>query len=577
MRTPSCRTTAARILAPVLALGVLSSCSAQPGPPPIVEEPETTETTTTTAQPAARTKAAVGVEPLRNGLNPHMVADENSTVRDLAELTLPSAFSRGELNKDLLESAEVLDGEASTMTVRYVIAPAAQWSDGSPITGADFVYLWRGMTTTPGAVDPAGYRAIEDVRVSGSGGKTVDVVFREHTDTWPELFNYLLPSHLLDSRAEDFAVALADTIPSSAGRYMVDKVDRGAGVVALKRNDRFWGPDPANIDLLTLNFVRSTDLTADRLRSGQLAFVDHVPGETSWDAYSLLPNTQVRLTQGPRELGVTLSTNSPILGDKDVRRQFASLIDVPLISRIAASRSRDLAAADATTPLDGEPEALRAAVEKTGPVRIAADPRDDQAMPAARALADVLVRAGIDAEAVAADATDTATRLREGTVDAVVGWSLDGGTALWASKIQCPADDAEFVSGNLSGLCLPSTRGMADNILSGRIPAEDVRGTVSDTLRREVVWVPLLSERRIMALGRGITGPAPALDDWERGIDGAAQWTASETSPDNEPEEPADTAGDQDSDRDRDREQDRDRKDKRTDDEQSEPEPAEEQ
>ena len=118
---------------------------------------------------------------------------------------------------------------------------------------------------------------------------------------------------------------------------------------------------------------------------------------------------------------------------------------------------------------------------------------------------------------------------------------------------------------------------MADNILSGRIPAEDVRGTVSDTLRREVVWVPLLSERRIMALGRGITGPAPALDDWERGVDGAAQWTASETSPDNESDDESDgdTSGGEDRDSDNDR--DRDRKDKRTDDEQSEPESAEEQ
>ena len=570
MRTPSCRTTAARILAPVLALGVLSSCAAQPGPPPIVEESETSETTTTTAQPAARTKAAAGVEPLRNGLNPHLVADENSTVRDLAELTLPSAFSDGELNSDLLESAEVLEededseeGEEATsaMTVRYVIAPAAQWSDGSPITGADFVYLWRGMTTTPGTVDPAGYRAIEDVRVSGTGGKTVDVVFSESTEAWPELFNYLLPSHLLDSRADDFATALAETIPASAGRYMVDKVDRGAGVIALKRNDRFWAPYPASIDLLTLNFVRSTDLTADRLRSGQLAFVDHVPGETSWDAYSLIPDAQLRLVEGPRELGVTMSVNSPILGTKEVRREFASLIDVPLIARIAASRSRDLAAADPTLPLGHEPDALRAAAAESGPIRIAADPRDDQAMPAARAVADLLVRAGVEAETVAADATDTAQRLREGTVDAVVGWSLDGGAAVWASKIQCPDEDTDFVSGNLSGLCLPSTRAMSDNILSGRIPASEVRGAVTDTLRREAVWVPVLSERRIMALGQGITGPAPALDDWDHGVASAAQWKAAEPAAEDDDSDDSDDS----------------RKDDRSDDEQREPEPEHEQ
>ena len=114
---------------------------------------------------------------------------------------------------------------------------------------------------------------------------------------------------------------------------------------------------------------------------------------------------------------------------------------------------------------------------------------------------------------------------------------------------------------------------MADDILSGRIPAEDVPGAVSDTLRREVVWVPLLSERRIMALGRGITGPAPALDDWERGVDGAAQWTTTQTSSDAEPDD--DTSGDRDRDRESDSDKDGDRKDDRVDDERSEPEQQE--
>ncbi|WP_087116491.1 ABC transporter family substrate-binding protein [Corynebacterium urinipleomorphum] len=533
MRTPSCRAAATRILAPVLALGVLSSCSAQPGPPPIVEEPTTTETATTTVQPAARTEANVGVQPLRNGLNPHLAADDNSTVQDLAALTLPSAFDPGGINHDLLVSADVLPQEQVSaepgapeppaMTVRYVIAPAAQWSDGSPVTGADFVYLWRGMVSTPGVIDPAGYRAIRDIQVSGSG-KTVDVIFDEPVTTWPELFTHLLPSHLLDSRAADFATALSNTIPASAGRYMVDKVDRGAGVIALKRNDRFWAPDPAGIDLLTLNFVRSTNLTADRIRSGQLAFVDHVPGETSWDAYSLIPGAQLKLIEGPRELGVTFSVNSSILGSKDARRELASLIDVPLISRIAAGRERDLAAAAPTEPLEGEPEALRAAVAESGTLRIAADPRDDQAMPAARALADLLARAGINAEAVAIDTAETAKRLRAGTIDAVVGWSIDGGPGVWASKVQCAPQNEQFLSGNLSGLCLPSTRGLADDILTGRIPADEARAAVSETLRREAVWVPLLGERRIMVLGEGIIGPAPQLENWGEGIAGAARW-----------------------------------------------------
>lgn len=544
------------------ALGFVSACSANPGPPPIVEEETETETATTTETPGAngdaastgteRTEIEVGAEPLRNGLNPHLLADDTSAVRDIADLTLPSAFHGGEMDTDVLASAELIpvdtsaDPEAETattsaaapsasateaqdyarppaMVVRYEINPAAQWSDGSPITGADFVYLWRGMVSTPGTLDPAGYRAIREVRAGGTGAKRVDVVFDEPVEDWQSLFRHLLPSHLLDSNAIDFATALADTIPASAGRYMVDKVDRGAGLVRLNRNDRFWGEQPASIDFVNVTAVRSTEQVADRLRSGQLVFADHVPAETTLDTYSLVPGTQVRVVDGPRKLGVTMSTVSPILGDVEVRRQMRSLIDVDLIARIAAGRSRDLAAADPVAPLQGEPEGLRGAVDKHRALRIAADPRDGQAMPAARALVDVLKRNGIDAEAVAAEMTAIASKLPAGDIDAVVGWSRGTDRAEWASKIQCPESE-EYFAGNLSGLCTPGTDEIARQIVGGAVSLEEGEQLVTRELNREAVWIPLLSERRVAVLGSGITGSSPNLDEWTRGLAAAGQW-----------------------------------------------------
>ena len=76
----------------------LSACTANPGPPPIVEEETTTTTSTTAPAPAARSEVRVGVAPLRNGLNPHLAADENATVHDIAELTLPGVFVRQPLS-----------------------------------------------------------------------------------------------------------------------------------------------------------------------------------------------------------------------------------------------------------------------------------------------------------------------------------------------------------------------------------------------------------------------------------------------------------------------------------------------
>ena len=501
-----------------LSLSTVVACTANPGPPPIVEDETTTTTTTTPAStPSARSQARVGVQPLRNGLNPHLAADENATVRDIANLTLPSVFVPGpagwELNHDIAESAEETASDASAMTVRYQLNPAAQWSDGSPITGADFVYLWRGMTTTPGVVAPAAYHAIRDIEVSGAG-KTITVAFDEPVAEWQTLFTHLLPSHLLDSGAGDFATALAETIPVSAGRYLVDSVDRGAGTIVLNRNDRFWGEGPASIDILTLTGVRSTEQVADRLRSGQFVFVDHVPAETSFDTYSLIPDTQVRLDEGPRELGLVMSVSSPLLGELPARHKLASLIDVPLISRISSGRSEPAVPSLAErTAAAGEIPA-----SESRPVRIAADPRDGEAMPAARAIVDTLMSKGIPAETVTADLTDIARRLPEGEIDAVVTWSLHDSPAALASEIQCPD---EIVAGNLSGLCMPETDALAAEILSGT--AHDAQARINEVLAREAVWVPLLREQRIVALGTSLSTPS-LIDDPAATLAAAPSW-----------------------------------------------------
>ena len=499
----------------------LSACTANPGPPPIVEEETTTTTSTTAPAPAERSEVRVGVAPLRNGFNPHLAADENATVNDIAELTLPSPFMRGPegewlLNTNVAESADLVP-DTEQMTVRYQINPAAQWSDGSPLTGADFVYLWRGMVSTPGTVASAAYRAISDIRVSGSG-KTVDVVFAEPVQEWQFLFTHLLPSHLLDSGASDFATALASTIPASAGRYMVNSVDQAAGVIVLNRNDRFWGEGPAGIDILTLAAARSTDQVADRLRSGQYAFVDHVPGETSLDTYSLIPDTQVEMREGPRELGVTMSVDSPVLGELVAREALTSLIDVPLISRIASGRtSTPVESSRAASADPAESAAAIPATEKR-PLRIAADPRDSEAMPAARAIVDVLNGHDIPAEAVAADMTDIAKRLPGGEIDAVVGWSLPTSPSAWASAVQCPAEDG-IVAGNLSGLCLPETEALATDILQGDTDAKQV----ADLLKKEAVWLPLLREEHIVAMGTALSSPS-RIDEPDARLTAAPAW-----------------------------------------------------
>lgn len=523
-----------RVAAAMLAAGLLVGCSARPGPAPVVEpEPEptatTTTTTTTTSRPpsATRTSIGAGVEPLRNGLNPHLVGDSMATVESIADLVLPSAFWRGQMDTNLLVSAEEIDGPAA-QTVRYVISPAAQWSDGTPITGADFIYLWRALTTTPGVVDPAGYLAISDIRTS-DGGKTVDVDFHQRVDDFRPLFHHLLPSHLAEADASDFATAYFATIPASGGRYMVANVDRARGMITLHRNDRFWGHGAADTDVLSLKEVDSVNQGVDLLRTGQISYLDVVPEETSVAAYELLPDTQVRLVDGPGQLQLTFSVTSDILSAPEARAEFAGLIDVPFIARQAAGRSANLAVPEHIPP-NGQPLTLLQEATGGQPLRIAADPADEQASAAARTLVNVLARAEVDAELVSTDLIDVAgRRLPAGDVDAVVAWSRDDGTRPTAvSPLLCPADPEDPRLRNFSGFCAPETQEALSASLAGELDAEQTEAILRGVNQAETLVVPLLDERRVVVLGQGIVGPDPDLNAWTTGLGAASTWKRQE-------------------------------------------------
>lgn len=543
--------TARRSLAACAAAALLAgtaACAANPGPPPLASQDDldrhgpTTEATTaatteatatvtttvTTRKPAPatpeRVEVQVGIDPVRSGFNPHLQYDEQASVRAIADLVLPSAFVNGQKNADLLVNASPVVASPDAMTVRYVIAPEAQWSDGTPINGDDFVYLWRAMRSTPGTVDPAGYDAISNIRVSGAGAKTVDVDLRTPLRNWRELFTYLVPSHLLRPDASDFAEALRYSIPASAGRYLFSGVDTSRGAVTLNRNDRFWGEHPAEVEVLELQYVRSTTQMADQLRSHQLAYVDRTPDETTMRTIGLLPGTQVRAVPGPRTLGLTATSDLPLAA----RRELFSLVDAPLLASIATGRTAELdvpsrspATEPATAPAT---EALAAHTALAGPLRIAADPADPAAYAAARSLVDLLVSRGVKAAVVTTGpASLMSTMLPSGEISAVVGWRLHTGTSTEvAGRAACPPH--AFRAANVSGFCSAETETLAADALTGAVPVEQAAAQLEQIEADEALWLPIVNETRVVALGAGIIGPDPDLANWPGSLETAPTW-----------------------------------------------------
>ncbi|OLT54968.1 hypothetical protein BJF89_01775 [Corynebacterium sp. CNJ-954] len=213
---------------------VLSACQADPGDAPTVDDaeeagegrPDDSASGDTdddaSAVPEELRTITVGVDRIPADLNPHLVSSRSMLTSTVADLTLPSAFTVGDdgrrtvLNSDLLESVDVRSGEEDAPTeVRYTLAREAQWSDGTPISGSDFHYLWQQVMTMPGTTDNAGYADISDLEVS-AGGNTVTVTFSRPQQDWRELFSHLLPSHIYGAEGRNFTTVLG-TLPAASG------------------------------------------------------------------------------------------------------------------------------------------------------------------------------------------------------------------------------------------------------------------------------------------------------------------------------------------------------------------------
>ena len=83
-------------------------------------------------------------------------------------------------------------------TLTYHIRPEARWSDGVPVTAADFVFTHEAQRTY-GSESGLHRTMVKSVRTLDR--KTVRVVLRDRVAAWRELFGAILPRHAL--RNED--------------------------------------------------------------------------------------------------------------------------------------------------------------------------------------------------------------------------------------------------------------------------------------------------------------------------------------------------------------------------------------
>ncbi|WP_175607608.1 ABC transporter family substrate-binding protein [Peterkaempfera bronchialis] len=274
----------------------------------------------------------------------------------VAQAALPTLFrlddrARATLDPDFLVSADSTAPAAGhpQQTVVYRLNPKAVWSDGTPISAADFAAQWKALSGTDSAywsTPAAGYSAIASV-TQGADAHHVKVVFKQPCAHWKGLFTPLYPASATKS-AEAFNTGSKDGLAVSAGPFKVARVDRSAGSVTLVRNPAWWG-DRARLDRIDLVAVpvgkRLEALGQGRLDiaaldravddpAGVVPAATAAPAADSADAAGAvyrsaeaLPGFQLRKAAGAAYTQLTLNGGRGPLADPRVRRAVARAVD----------------------------------------------------------------------------------------------------------------------------------------------------------------------------------------------------------------------------------------------------------
>jgi peptide/nickel transport system substrate-binding protein len=289
--------------------------------------------------------ATVALGSIPTTLNDHTVSGDTAAGRLVASTVWVQVFQIGpglrpQLDTDVVQSAEVVS--VNPQTVVYQIAPKAVWSDGVPITAADFQYAWQSQrgdaTDVDGSADSvastAGYRDIVSV-ASAAQGRTVTVTFRTPYADWESLFDDLLPAHIAEQVGWNHGFDHFDAhVFVSAGPWIIKKWLPGVEIV-LGRNPRWWGTVPRFNRVLLEQDSGPGELT-QKLAANRV----QVAAVSTFDAsllsqVSSLPRVESETRLGTTMLQLDFNVRRAPLNAVTVRQGIAHTIDrVGIVTKV---------------------------------------------------------------------------------------------------------------------------------------------------------------------------------------------------------------------------------------------------
>nr|MDQ3305881.1 ABC transporter family substrate-binding protein [Actinomycetota bacterium] len=237
-----------------------------------------------------------------------------------------------ELNEEMMESAELTSEDPQT--IEYVIKEEAVWSDGTPISADDLIYLWENQNGSNPNIDVAsttGYELIESVEGS-EDGKTVTAVFTEPFSDWQSLFGTLLPAHYMKTLNPDPVEAWNNGLDGtnlpevSGGAWMLTDYTPEQSVT-LVPNETYYG-EKAKLDSVVARFGITADAIPQALENGEIDIAYPQPQiDLVSQVEALAPEIEATTEFGLTFEHIDFNLDNTFLADEAVRTAIAHGLD----------------------------------------------------------------------------------------------------------------------------------------------------------------------------------------------------------------------------------------------------------
>lgn len=247
---------------------------------------------------------------------------------------LPGTFytdEKGAFQVDKNYFTDIKLTSTKPQVLTYTVNPKAKWSDGKPISLADFVGYWKannGSNEAFEVVSTTGYEDISSI-TKGAGANDIVVKFKTIYADWQGLFGGLLPASVT-ATPEKFNTSWKEAPTLTAGPFKWGGTDKVAGTAWIVPSTTWWGDKPVLDKMLWKVVTAAAQL--DALANGEVDAANTGPDANQYKRGLSLPGVDVRVSVAPNYRHMTFG-NTGFMTDTRVRQAIMMGVDRSVITK----------------------------------------------------------------------------------------------------------------------------------------------------------------------------------------------------------------------------------------------------